>query len=666
MRCTDTTGAAASKPEHVVLGAVVLVALLGACGDRDITLATGLSSGGGSGEAPAPGGDPSPSIDAGSLGPAPLPPVRDAGPEPAGAGTSKPVVPIEPPPKRSEPPVVARDCSLIPEVPIDFEALEGFASSEDFVFDALGNYVGVDADGNLVRIAKTGETQLWAPALAVDTAGMAILPDGSVVFCDVQEGAVKRVYPNGSVVVVLGGLLYPNGIDIGPDGFIYVAEHNAGRVRRVHPETGEFSIVALGLDSPNGVAFSDDPHVLYVGSFVGSGVYKVVLDDPEQVGQVSVFARPGESTLREPVFVCSDNQEGAECKTDAVEQGHCQVLANVVDCFPEDPCPNLEEGASCTYPAFGACSAGRCVTPDESCEGRQEGDPCEDHFVGVGVCYGYGSPQLFCSTPNPCDDLEPGDACEESLFAGTCEGSDGYYFCTPPDPCAARAAGETCDHPFFGPGRCEDDGAGNLWCELLDPCDGRNAGDACEDPYNGPGHCGVAPVPAEPALDGLTPLPDEAGGAATESSTKLDAGALGDAAAGPLELVCLPPNPCLAQPDGTECYDPFQAGSGLCRGELCVVRPFPGGIDGLGVDACGNVYASEFTYGNIWRISPAGNLELLAQLPSTWIPNIKWGRGLGGFAREIMYVADRYSGRLFGLPVGVPGATEYFDTVDAD
>ena len=88
--------------------------------------------------------------------------------------------------------------------------------------------------------------------------------------------------------------------------------------------------------------------------------------------------------------------------------------------------------------------------------------------------------------------------------------------------------------------------------------------------------------------------------------------------------------------------------------------PQGGGIDGMGVDACGNVYATEYSYGNVWRISPAGQIELLAHVPSSWIPNLKWGRDLGGFSSEVMYVADRDGLGLFGIPVGVPGATEFY------
>jgi len=125
---------------------------------------------------------------------------------------------------------------------------------------------------------------------------------------------------------------------------------------------------------------------------------------------------------------------------------------------------------------------------------------------------------------------------------------------------------------------------------------------------------------------------------------------------------CAPPNACRGLADGDPCQDPFM-GTGTCQGGFCSGDgQGGGGIDGLGVDACGNVYASEYTNGNVWRISPAGEIELLAQLPSGWIPNIKWGRELGGFSKDVMYVADRNGQRLFGIYVGVPGATEFFAT----
>ncbi len=336
---------------------------LGGCPAEIITTGGSDPSGGG-----GAGGDPTtttggaPVGGAGGVGPTTNVGAGGTGGDPVGGG----------------PPC---DVPLVPP-PAPFEQILGFTSSEDFVFDEFGNYVGIDFNGNLVRITKSGQISLWVPAISSGfMAGMVALKDGSVVVCDAGQGSLKRAYPNGSVTTIIGGLQYPNGVDVGPDGYIYVAENSDDHVRRVHPDTGEFTIAADGLFGPNGVAFSDDPSVFYVGSFEGGLVYKVVMSDPTQPGVVTEFA-------------------------------------------------------------------------------------------------------------------------------------------------------------------------------------------------------------------------DFAGG---------------------------------------------------------------GGIDGMGVDRCGNVYAAEYTSGDVYRITPGGEVDLLVNLPSFWIPNIKWGRGLGGFERNVMYVADRDVGSLFGVAVNIEGATEHFD-----
>jgi sugar lactone lactonase YvrE len=333
--------------------------------------------------------------------------------------------------------MVVVDCSAVARPPASVETLTGFVSSEDFVFDNDGNYVGVDDNENLVRIGQDKRKKLWVPALG-DIAGMAMLPDGSLVFSNVGKGSLQRVQSNGSVTTILGGLLYPNGLCLGPDGFVYVAENAAGRVRRVNPDNGEFTVVAMGLQGPNGVALGTDAGTLYVGSFEGSGVYRVKMPMPGQLGQASVFARPNGSQLKEPMLACPAMREGEACSVPGqFTGGTCRRIANVIDCVKD---------------------------------------------VTIG----------------PCD----GDGCTSSQFGG--------------------------------------------------------------------------------------------------------------------------------------------------------------GIDGLGVDACGNVYATEYRYSNLWRISPEGKIEQLAKLNAMWIPNLKWGRGVGLFKTDVLYVADRDQGRLFAVSVGVPAASILF------
>jgi hypothetical protein len=268
------------------------------------------------------------------------------------------------------------DCSKLATVPAQFEELRGFTSAEDFAFDELGNYVGVDGDYNLVRISKKGKKVLWAPKIGETTAGMSILPDGSVIIADVTNGALKRVYPSSGSETVIGGLLYPNGLDIGPDGFIYVCENNAGRVRRVDPDTGDFTIVAMGLFGCNGVAFSNDPKLLYIGSFEGSGVYKVEMPAPGELGVASVFARPPGSRLPPPELACPDQEVGKSCMTTAhsPEAGKCKQLSNVVDCVPAGPCDDIPEGGDCQG-GWGTCTKGACIP--KGCENPDDPQCCQ-------------------------------------------------------------------------------------------------------------------------------------------------------------------------------------------------------------------------------------------------------------------------------------------------
>ena len=85
-------------------------------------------------------------------------------------------------------------------------------------------------------------------------------------------------------------------------------------------------------------------------------------------------------------------------------------------------------------------------------------------------------------------------------------------------------------------------------------------------------------------------------------------------------------------------------------------------LDGLNVDACGNVYVTEYSAGIVWRLHPdaPADVQLVAQLPSIWIPNLHWGRGIGGFEADVLYVADRNKAALVALPVGVGSTPQAF------
>jgi hypothetical protein len=214
------------------------------------------------------------------------------------------------------------------------------------------------------------------------------------------------------------------------------------------------------------------------------------------------------------------------------------------------------------------------------------------------------------------------------------------------DVCAAQLDGEACTDIYEQIGLC----AGG-YC-AISACSNLSEGDVCytSDQFL-PGECVAA------GADGLTCAePCSGKPAGSDCSITGLSGICG-------EFGC-DTNPCNADNVGSECTS--IDGEGTCQGEeggyWCLVDGGgSGGVDGLGVDACGNVYATEYIAGVVWRITPDGDLEKFVNLPSSWIPNVKWGRGEGGFSQDVLYVTDRDEGRLFAVSVGVPGAAEYYE-----
>lgn len=81
-------------------------------------------------------------------------------------------------------------------------------------------------------------------------------------------------------------------------------------------------------------------------------------------------------------------------------------------------------------------------------------------------------------------------------------------------------------------------------------------------------------------------------------------------------------------------------------------------LDGMTMDACGNLYAVEMG-GKLWRVSPAGDVELAADFPvGAFVPAVNFPP-LGGadFDENSVYVQD-FIGRMYAIPVGVPGKWE--------
>jgi hypothetical protein len=181
------------------------------------------------------------------------------------------------------------DCENLPAGPFNYGILFGPKATEDMAFDNLGNVIGAD-NGNLFKSTYAGEPSLWVPGAGGFIAGLRAIPSGDIVYADVSSGTMYRIEADTGVRhAVLSGMEYANGIEVDLDGYVYAAEQNGSRVRRFDPITGEFDIVADGLDNPNGVSFSPDYRTLYIGSFGGGTILALPFDEHGNPGEPEVL-----------------------------------------------------------------------------------------------------------------------------------------------------------------------------------------------------------------------------------------------------------------------------------------------------------------------------------------------------------------------------------------
>lgn len=127
-------------------------------------------------------------------------------------------------------------CEALAPVPLEAGYLSGYTGGEDFAFDGEGYLVSIDLRGNLVGINQAGDRKVILPNATQYGAGARFLPDGDFVFCDAEKGNLIRVDPDDGVpIVVLGGLQYPNGLDVDLEGFVYVAFNAVSRASFSRP-----------------------------------------------------------------------------------------------------------------------------------------------------------------------------------------------------------------------------------------------------------------------------------------------------------------------------------------------------------------------------------------------------------------------------------------------
>ncbi|MCG8420346.1 MAG: SMP-30/gluconolactonase/LRE family protein [Proteobacteria bacterium] len=335
-----------------------------------------------------------------------------------GGGTSSGDKPDAGPFGGNRPDAARVKCGTPPSLPAELSAtLTGFTGSEDFAFDAAGNLVSSDSNGNLTRQPRDGAMQLLAPNIG-DMAGMRFLPNGDLVVAVVDTGSVVRIAPSGSHKTILSGIAYPNGVEVGDDGFVYVTEHEAGKLRRINPDNGEFTVIGGNMMNPNGVSFSPDYRTLYIASFGSGIVYSVTADGAGSWGSVHEFARTPGGGDGVPA-ACQGATAGQRCSAGHHQPGLCQAWDGGLVC---DTSRRQIPAAAVT-----ACTGSRqfdsCSFADQ---GTNYSGECE-HIAGTLTCYPHANEVAACTGKTP------GDSCQvDDLFSGQISGHCqdlGQLFC---------------------------------------------------------------------------------------------------------------------------------------------------------------------------------------------------------------------------------------------
>lgn len=482
-------------------------------------------------------------------------------------------------------------CDSLRPLPLPWTKVGNLGGAEDFCLDDEGNLYLVKG-GTLRRREPDGTITIIAP-VSPPTAGTGCLSDGRVVIASGDTLVV--VDPStGGYETILAGLQYPNGLDIDFDDTIFVAEQSGGRLRAVDPDTGEFEVLAEGLPSPNGVSFSPGYVRVYVGSFGG--------------GKVHGLSRLPDGTWGKAWLL-------AQIKKDETKVIDEPLLASPTE-SDYDPCGAVEPGASCVTPDGwdGHCvetewgplchrAEGATAPGIAACEGKTDGAACALSILGQpfkGLCL------TPASGPACCD-----PKAEKGCSNDTCETCvcDADTFCCNnkwDNGCAKRAKGacsKECGCPFGGV--LGGTGVEPLACyahfDALGPCAGKSAGAKCELLWD---HKSVFPGKCTNLASAPQPLPYPESGIGCVSDKLYKGG---------------------------------------------------GGLDGLNVDECGNVYVTEYQFGYVWRIDPDGGIAKVVKLPSSWIPNMEFGRGLGGYDATSLHVTPINGNYLYALPVGLHG-----------
>ena len=417
--------------------------------------------------------------------------------------------------------------------------------------------------------------------------------EGNVVSVDENGNLLAQTY-EADTTLLAAGVGYTAGTRYLPDGDLIIARVDRGTLIRVGPD-GSKDTVITGLSYPNGVEV-DAEGMVYVAEHDAGRVRRV---DPD-TGEYEIIAEG------------LTNPNGLRFSTDWNTLYVNSFGGGTVHAITR------AEG-EWTMELFGALASVDFEFP-QPCDDKASGDRCTMLGGGAGTCGPTeADPEVLECTWAPetaaCGDAALGDACTSTDIDGVEVSS----------VCAESLTGEELVCPV-------------LEAERVSACEGKAEWTSCKLDSK-TGYCVDSWEDVRVCVT-QTEYNKAFQGTCTSSSE-------GD--------TCT--SDYVASPWEGECVDYY--GAIYCQpyGENWSDE---GGLDGINVDECNNVYVTEYVSGKVWRFPEGGSpdgtgAEVVAELPSYWIPNARWGSGVGGWEKGLLYIMDRETGGIFELDLGLGG-----------
>ncbi|MSQ02552.1 MAG: hypothetical protein EXR71_11810 [Myxococcales bacterium] len=413
-----------------------------------------------------------------------------------------------------------------------------------------------------------------------------------------ENGNLVGITYEGVTKLISAGFGEGAGTHMLVDGQIVIADVTNNTLVKVDPGTGGSVVLTAGLSYPNGLDVGTDAFVYVAESGLGT-LRKVDAETGESsLIAAGMYGANGVSFGPgfDELYVASFGG-GVVWRTDVGGDGIW------------------------TRPRVWALVPGAAAPTTPTCEVEPLGTMCTlGGGYGIGECVESELGYSLCETvpdTEACDGAEVGDPCETTAFG---------------EPVTSICVRSSPEAPVFCPAAP---------ASYVEDCPG-NAGEACDVD----GVAGTCTMNYEG-----TPICDLGGYWERAQSTCADA------------------------LDGDDCLvDDYVYGwQGTCAdgaswglpGLVCMPGTSTGGedgmLDGLNVDECGNVYATSYVAGKVWRwAGERGEPELVTDVRASWIPNLHWGNGVGGWRDDVLYMANRDNGSVYTLEVGIKGHGEAF------